>query len=77
MVAIHVGHGAFVAAAESIAVIVALIACDMGMAIGIMIVGIRVAVAFEIVPGGLNAVVKALTPHIAKVIGWRVPGTIL
>lgn len=77
VIALEVGHGAFVAAAESFAIGIALIAWDVGMTKGVMIVGIGVAMMIGVVMRGFNAVVEALALYIAKLIRGGVPSAVL
>ena len=78
MVAVaKVRHRAFVAAAESVAIIVTQFARHRRMTKRLMVIRVRMAVPFYVMTGRFDAFLESLSPRITKIIGDRVPGTIL
>ena len=66
----QVRHRPVVAPAKRIAIGVAIFTWDMGVAIRIMIVGVRVTMMVEIPASRFNAFVESAPLHIAKFL-WR------
>jgi hypothetical protein len=77
LVAIQMRHGAFVATAEPFAIVIPLITPNRGVPIGVMIVGVGAAVVIEVMVRSFDSVVKALSLHLAELVGWRVPSAVL
>jgi hypothetical protein len=77
VISAHVSHGAFIAAPESVAIVVTQIAGNMGMTVRVVIVGIGPAMMFEVVASGFDSVVKALALSISELIRRRIPLAIL
>ena len=69
VVAVHMLHRALVAAAESVAIIIALFARHRGMTKRLMVIRVRVVMPFHIPAGGFDAFLKSLTSRIAELIG--------
>lgn len=70
-------HGALIAVAESIAIIIALFTWHRWMTKCLMVIRVCMTVTFCIAAGGFNAVLKSLTSHIAKLVGGLIPGSFL
>ena len=77
VVATHVLHGALIATAESVAIIIALFAWHRGMAKCLVVIRVRVAVPLYVMACRFNAFLKSLTPRVAELIRRCIPGTFL
>ncbi len=78
VIARQMRHGPLVAVAETFPIGIAIVVPHVRMAIFIVIIGIRVAMMFEVVAGCFDAVVKALPLHIAILLRGLIPiGVIL
>ncbi len=73
----HVVHRHLIAAAESIAIVVAQAPLHVRMAVTIMIVRIPLAMSFEVAPCGFNSVMEAAPLRLAELIRSLVPWAVL
>jgi hypothetical protein len=68
-------HGDLVPAAESLAVVMSRTCLNMRMTVLITVVHVWLAVVVQVLAGSFDAVVKALTLNIAKLLRWCIPST--
>ena len=66
-------HSPLVTPAETFPIGIAVIARDMGMAVRVMIIGIRVMMMFEVMAGRFDAVMIAFPLYIAEILRGSIP----
>ncbi len=71
----EVGKGRIVAAAEAVAIIVAVVSRNRGTAVFHSVFHVRVMVILKVVTGRFDATVEALALNIAELLGRRIPAS--
>ncbi len=66
-------HCPLVTPAETLPIGIAVIVRNMGMAVRVMIIGVRVTMMFEVMAGRFDAVMIALPLNIAKILRGPIP----